>query len=222
MSAEGPGIFSIICCRLFPDKCKNQKGSDCNDQKGCTNRHNCHNIALIILFIVFIPIFFPLLIGPFPYRRRTLCSPEFGRGYCFSGPALFIFGIPEISGPSALIRPGGPTDYGENTKQTGDEEAGNGTADGEAQQENDVSAEGTPDTEIQGDGSEPSTAGTLTIVSNVNVRDNPTTQGSNVIKVAKEGETYEYTGTAEDDNWYIIRLEDGSTGYIFKKYVSVD
>ncbi len=121
-----------------------------------------------------------------------------------------------------LVRKQPTTDYGENTQQTDDEEAGNGTDDGEAQQENDVSADGTPDTEIQGDGSEPSTAGTLTIVSNVNVRDNPTTQGSSVIKVAKEGETYEYTGTAEDDNWYIIKLEDGSTGYIFKKYVSVD
>lgn len=100
-------------------------------------------------------------------------------------------------------------------------------ADGDAEeggetQQGDVSiddpGDGTEIQETQGSQS----AGTLSIVSNVNVRDNPTTEGSNVIKVAKAGETYEYIGTADDDNWYIIILEDGSTGYVFEKYVSVE
>lgn len=63
--------------------------------------------------------------------------------------------------------------------------------------------------------------GTLSVVSNVNVRDNPSTDGTKVLKVAKAGETYEYIGMAGNDNWYIILLEDGTTGYVFKEYVSV-
>lgn len=72
---------------------------------------------------------------------------------------------------------------------------------------------------------EPDTAqpvGTLSITAKVlNVRDNPSTE-ANIIKVAKAGETYEYIGMAEVDNWYIILLEDGSVGYVFEQYVSVD
>lgn len=64
--------------------------------------------------------------------------------------------------------------------------------------------------------------GTLTIVSNVNVRDNPSTEGTNIIKVAKAGDMYQYCGKSQDDNWYIILLEDGSTGYVFKDYVSAE
>ncbi len=66
--------------------------------------------------------------------------------------------------------------------------------------------------------------GTLSIVGSdkVNVRDNPSTEGTNVIKHAKAGETYEYMGTTEDGEWYIILLEDGSIGYVFGKYASVD
>ena len=63
---------------------------------------------------------------------------------------------------------------------------------------------------------------TLTIVSNVNVRDNPSTEGTNVIKVAKAGETYECYGSVEDGSWYEIRLEDGTTGYVFKDYVMIE
>lgn len=65
-------------------------------------------------------------------------------------------------------------------------------------------------------------AGSLTIVSNVNVRDNPSTQGTNVIKVAKAGETYEYISIEPDGEWYDIILEDGSIGYVFKDYVKVN
>lgn len=64
--------------------------------------------------------------------------------------------------------------------------------------------------------------GTISIISDVRVRDNPSTEGTNIIKVAKEGETYEYLGTEQDGDWYRILLEDGSTGYVFAKYVSVN
>ncbi len=64
--------------------------------------------------------------------------------------------------------------------------------------------------------------GTLTIVSDVNVRDNPDTDNSNVIKVAKASETYEYLGLADHGNWYIILLDDGAKGYVYKGYVSTD
>jgi uncharacterized protein YgiM (DUF1202 family) len=63
---------------------------------------------------------------------------------------------------------------------------------------------------------------TLTIVKNVNVRDNPSTSDTNVLKVAQAGETYECYGTAGDGTWYEIRLEDGTTGYVFQDYVTVE
>ena len=65
-------------------------------------------------------------------------------------------------------------------------------------------------------------AGSLIIVSNVNVRDKPSTQGTNVIKVAKAGETYEYTNVEPGGEWYEIILEDGSIGYVFKDYIEVN
>lgn len=77
------------------------------------------------------------------------------------------------------------------------------------------------DTDVQPEINE-QPAGTLSIVSNVNVRDNPGTEGTRVIKVAKAGEVYEYLGPAEDANWCMIKLEDGSTGYVSKDYVSID
>lgn len=64
--------------------------------------------------------------------------------------------------------------------------------------------------------------GTLTIINDVNIRDNPDTDNSNVIKVAKASETYEYLGMADYDNWYIILLEDGTRGYVYKGYVSTN
>ncbi|MCM1261925.1 MAG: SH3 domain-containing protein [Butyrivibrio sp.] len=66
------------------------------------------------------------------------------------------------------------------------------------------------------------TIGSLTIVSDVNIRDNPDTDNSNVIKVAKASETYDYIGLADQGNWYIVLLEDGVRGYVYKGYVSVN
>lgn len=63
--------------------------------------------------------------------------------------------------------------------------------------------------------------GTLVVTTDVNVRDNPSTEGTNVIKVAKEGEIYEYVGTTQDGSWYEIILDGVSTGYVSGKFVSV-
>lgn len=63
---------------------------------------------------------------------------------------------------------------------------------------------------------------TLTVIHNVNVRDNPSTSGTNVLKVAKEGETYPCYGGVQNEEWYEILLEDGSIGYVFHEYVTVE
>lgn len=62
------------------------------------------------------------------------------------------------------------------------------------------------------------TQGRIQILSNVNVRTAPTTEGSEVLMVAKQGETYEYYELV-DDAWYHIKLEDGGDGYVSRKYV---
>lgn len=63
---------------------------------------------------------------------------------------------------------------------------------------------------------------TLTVIHNVNVRDNPSTSDSNILKVAQEGETYRCTGSVDGGEWYKIILDDGSTGYVFHEYVTVE
>lgn len=62
----------------------------------------------------------------------------------------------------------------------------------------------------------------ITVIKNVNVRDNPSTSNSNILKVAKEGETYPYRGSTSGGEWYEILLEDGTVGYVFHEYVTVD
>lgn len=63
---------------------------------------------------------------------------------------------------------------------------------------------------------------TLTVTHNVNVRDNPSTHGTNVIMVAQEGETYTSYGSVDGGEWYEILLEDGTTGYVFHEYISIE
>ena len=63
---------------------------------------------------------------------------------------------------------------------------------------------------------------TLTITHNVNVRDNPGTHGTNVLRVAKEGETYTSYGALDGGEWYEILLEDGTIGYVFYEYISIE
>ncbi len=71
----------------------------------------------------------------------------------------------------------------------------------------------------QGDGKE---TVTLLITHNVNVRNNPSTYGTDVIKVAQEGETYTSYGSVDGGEWYEILLEDGTTGYVFHEYISIE
>lgn len=64
---------------------------------------------------------------------------------------------------------------------------------------------------------------TVTVIRNdVNVRDNPSTTGTNILKKAQNGETYTCYGSVESGEWYEILLEDGSIGYVFHEYVTVD
>lgn len=99
--------------------------------------------------------------------------------------------------------------YGESIENLQESETGSDESGGEGAEADKDSAAGLE------------VAGILTIDSNVNVRDNPGTEGTNIIKVAKAGEMYQYYGQTEDGEWYLILLEDGSIGYVFKDYVSV-
>ena len=61
-------------------------------------------------------------------------------------------------------------------------------------------------------------AGKLQIIKNVNMRDQPSTENSSILGVAKIGEVYEYYELVSD-SWYHIRLSDGSDAYVYKEYV---
>ncbi|MBD5507750.1 MAG: zinc-ribbon domain-containing protein [Lachnospiraceae bacterium] len=66
--------------------------------------------------------------------------------------------------------------------------------------------------------------GTLVIASNVNVRDNPDTQGTTVIKVAQAGESYEYTEVVGGGMWYKVLLpdeDDYEFGYVYADYIEL-
>ena len=66
--------------------------------------------------------------------------------------------------------------------------------------------------------------GTLVIVSNVNVRDNPDTQGTKVIKVAQAGESYDYTEVVGGGMWYKVLLPDEADydfGYVYADYIKL-
>lgn len=95
-----------------------------------------------------------------------------------------------------------------------------------AEEREEEQEDGQDQEEGSGEGSSAGEAGgretyTLTIESNVNVRDQPSTSG-NKLKVAQAGETYTCYGSAGSGEWYEIVLEDGSTGYVHGDYVSVE
>lgn len=62
----------------------------------------------------------------------------------------------------------------------------------------------------------------VAVIKNVNVRDNPSTTDSNVLKVAQAGEVYPYAGISEDGEWIKILMDDNSVGYVFHEYVTVN
>lgn len=66
--------------------------------------------------------------------------------------------------------------------------------------------------------------GTLVTTAEVNIRDNPSTQGTTVIKKAKTGDSYEYIEAVEGGAWYQILLpdeEDYEYGYVSADYVEI-
>lgn len=103
---------------------------------------------------------------------------------------------------------------------------GNLSEDREARQEQDIGEEQQGQEMADGwnaDEGEPEEVYTLTVIHNdVNVRDNPSTTGTNVLKKAQTGDTYTCYGSVENGEWYKILLEDGSVGYIFHEYVTVE
>lgn len=62
--------------------------------------------------------------------------------------------------------------------------------------------------------------GTIITVSDVRIRDNPSTQGTTVITTAKKGDTFEYSEVVEGGHWYKILLPE-EYGYEYG-YVSAD
>lgn len=66
--------------------------------------------------------------------------------------------------------------------------------------------------------------GTLVTTAAVNIRDNPSTDGTTVITKAKVGDSYEFTEVVEGGMWYQILLPDEPDyeyGYVYADYVKV-
>ena len=79
-----------------------------------------------------------------------------------------------------------------------------------------------PDEEPAADGDGSGTYQIIVTGREVNVRDQPSTSGTKILGKVREGEVYACYGTVEDGQWYEIRLEDGTPGYVFHEYVSVE
>lgn len=88
--------------------------------------------------------------------------------------------------------------------------------------ETDITGQEMEEQQLQDEISEPVSDHYVAIIKNVNVRDNPSTTDSNVLKVAQKGEVYPYVGRTEDDEWIEILLDDNSVGYVFHEYVTVN
>ena len=55
----------------------------------------------------------------------------------------------------------------------------------------------------------------------VNVRNQPSTSGTEILGKVREGDVLPCYGTTEDGQWYEIRLENGTSGYVFYEYVEI-
>lgn len=114
-----------------------------------------------------------------------------------------------------------------NYEQTAEEQQGEEEQDGEEQ---DGDEKGTGQAleeqdEKQGEEeAENAAGGTLVTTADVNIRDNPSTQGTTVIKKAKKGDEYEYIEAVEGGAWYKILLPDEEEydyGYVSADYVEI-
>ena len=117
-----------------------------------------------------------------------------------------------------------PKDYEETAQeQEADEEEqeeGDDSQDGQILEERQEEESVEEMTESSSSGS----GGTLVIKSDVRIRDNPSTQGTNVIRVAKAGENFEFMEAVENGTWYKVILsgEEGyDYGYIFADYIEL-
>lgn len=102
-----------------------------------------------------------------------------------------------------------------------EQEESEGETDGETQEDGQRLEEPSEDAE-QEEVVTVSIEGTIVAVSDVRIRDNPSTQGTTVITTAKQGDTYEYTEVVEGGHWYKIILPDGygyEYGYVSADYV---
>ena len=88
--------------------------------------------------------------------------------------------------------------------------------------ETDITGQEMEEQQLQDEISEPVSDHYVAVTKNVNVRDNPSTTDSNVLKVAQAGEVYPYAGRTEDGEWIKILLDDNSVGYVFHEYVTVN
>lgn len=66
------------------------------------------------------------------------------------------------------------------------------------------------------------TIGSIMVIKDVNIRDNPSTDNSEVLDVARVGEEYKYFGYADgSENWIHIKVDDATEGYVYKDYVQI-
>ena len=111
-----------------------------------------------------------------------------------------------------------PRNYDKAAEKQEEESQEESREDGQEQEETESGGAGTDAVEAEG-----RETYTLTVVAEtVNVRDQPSTSGTNILKKAYQGENYTCYGSAGDGNWYEILLEDGSSGFVHGDYVSVE
>ena len=111
-----------------------------------------------------------------------------------------------------------PKNYGKDAEISEDYNA----ADEDVEEEQEPAEVDEPDEEPAEDGDGSGTYQIIVTGKEVNVRDQPSTSGTKVLGKVREGEVYTCYGTVEDGQWYEIRLEDGTPGYVFHQYVSVE
>lgn len=119
-----------------------------------------------------------------------------------------------------------PKNYEKAAEEQQEEEEGEEAEaqDGEGGEDGGQSLEEQQGEDGGGESAEIEIGGTLVTIAEVNIRDNPSTQGTTVIKKAKKGDSYEYIEAVEGGAWYQILLpdeEDYEYGYVSADYVEI-
>lgn len=116
-----------------------------------------------------------------------------------------------------LYRQYAPRDYEEEAVQEDDVPADEDDGEEEKPQETDGSGE-----QSIADGDENGTYQIIVTGREVNVRNQPSTSGTEILGKVREGDVLPCYGTTEDGQWYEIRLENGTPGYVFHEYVAAE